>query len=95
MPKKHQGAPSDVIADAVLSDPQRTERRMRYEVKLKPGHPSGVYRRGGMQFHRTAPAFIEDRVEPFVSDPWLIVAAEPTEIEWEIDDEVPDPGQQP
>ena len=43
-----------------------------FEVKLKPGHPTGTYRRAGMEF--TPEPVKMDKVPAAVAkDPWLVV----------------------
>ena len=50
-----------------------------FEVRLKPGHPTGTYHRAGMTFP-SEPVKLE-KVPPAVAkDPWLIV----TEVKEEI-----------
>lgn len=65
-----------------------TERGMMYAVGLKPGHPTGLYRRAGGVFYRGSPTYVEFRLPALVNDPWLVVADEPVEIEWDKADEV-------
>lgn len=47
-----------------------------YEVKVKPGHPAGIFRRAGMTF-TAEPVKLDKVPEAVVKEPWLIV----TEIE--------------
>lgn len=50
----------------------------RYTVRLKPGHPTGVYRRAGLTFSATAPTLIDGEVPAAVAaDAWLLVRAIP------------------
>lgn len=85
MAKAKNGSPTEA------AEP-KTERRLMYEVRLKPGHPSGVYRRAGGVFHRGSPTYVEFPIPALVNDPWLIVAAEPVEIEWNKEEEVSEAG---
>lgn len=44
-----------------------------FEVRLKPGHPTGVYHRGGHIFSASAPTRMEQINKEIAKDPWLIV----------------------
>ena len=44
-----------------------------FEVKLKPGHPTGLYHRAGIEFSAGGPTFLEEVSEDLVRDRWLIV----------------------
>lgn len=44
-----------------------------YEIKLKPGHPTGTYHRAGMTF-TAEPVRMEKVPEAVAKDPWLIVS---------------------
>lgn len=44
-----------------------------YEVRLKPGHPTGVYHRAGLTFSRGEPTLLTEVSEAIKNDGWLIV----------------------
>ena len=44
-----------------------------FEVTLKPGHPTGSYRRAGIHFTASEPVVLETLPEAVEIDPWLIV----------------------
>ena len=47
---------------------------MKYRVSLRPGHPRGIYRRGGRAFTREPVSLTEDEItEEILNDPWLVV----------------------
>ncbi len=58
---------------------------MKISVKLKPGHPTGTYRRTGRVFSASAPTIVEaseltrEEAKALKNDPWLSIetAAEP------------------
>ncbi len=55
-----------------------------YRVTLKPGHPRGIYRRGGREFTREPVEIAaEEMTEEILNDPWLVAeeAEEPTAAE--------------
>jgi len=43
-----------------------------FEVRLKPGHPTGTYRRAGMEF-TAAPVKLGSVPAAVAKDPWLLV----------------------
>lgn len=45
-----------------------------FEVKLKPGHPTGTYHRGGCVFSANAPIRLEQINKEIAKDPWLVVS---------------------
>lgn len=57
-------------------DPQ--ERKIGYEVRLKPGHPSGMYHRAGLTFSASAPTRMDEVPAAVATDPWLIVSEVPS-----------------
>ena len=44
-----------------------------FEVRLKPGHPTGVYHRGGIEFTASAPVQLEKAPKAVREDSWLVV----------------------
>lgn len=44
-----------------------------YEVRLKPGHPTGTYHRGGEAFTKE-PILLEEVSDVIARDPWLLVS---------------------
>ena len=44
-----------------------------FEVTLKPGHPTGTYRRGGHVFHASQPTVLEKVPDAVKEDSWLVV----------------------
>ncbi len=44
-----------------------------FEVRLKPGHLTGLYRRGGKVFTKNEPVKMRTVPEIIAKDPWLIV----------------------
>ena len=44
-----------------------------FEVRLKPGHPTGIYHRAGIEFSASAPTVLEQVPKAVRKDPWLIV----------------------
>lgn len=50
---------------------------MSYSVVVKQGHPTGIYRRAGIEFHIKEPKMLSELPEAVASDPWLVV----TEVE--------------
>jgi len=44
-----------------------------FQVNLKPGHPTGVYHRAGLEFTASGPVELEEVPEAVRKDPWLIV----------------------
>ena len=69
----------------------KMESRLMYEARLKPGHPTGVYRRAGGIFYTTGGTFLEEVPPEIANDPWIIVSPDPVEIAWDPADEVPAP----
>lgn len=51
------------------------KKKIQYEVRLKPGHPSGVYHRAGLIFSASGPTLLDAVPEAVAIDPWLIVTA--------------------
>lgn len=45
-----------------------------YEIRLKPGHPTGVYHRAGIEFSISSPTFLEKVPDAVMKDFWLIVS---------------------
>lgn len=46
-----------------------------YEIRLKPGHPTGEYRRSGLTFTVTGVVRLDEVPDAVRDDPWLIVSA--------------------
>jgi len=44
-----------------------------FEVRVKPGHPSGTYRRAGKVFTTTAAVLLDEVPDVIRNDPWLVV----------------------
>jgi hypothetical protein len=44
-----------------------------FTVRLKPGHPTGVYHRAGIMFTATAPTVLDTVPVEVTYDPWLLV----------------------
>jgi hypothetical protein len=44
-----------------------------FKVTLKPGHPTGTYRRGGYFFHASEPTILESLPDAVADDPQLII----------------------
>jgi len=63
--------------------PEAGHKKSAFEVRLKPGHPTGVYRRAGLQFSASAPTILapEQMQGAITHDPWLIVTETEIEIE--------------
>lgn len=52
-----------------------------YEIRLKPGHPTGVYHRAGMIFHPIEPVMMEKVPDAVMNDAWLIVSEAPDQAD--------------
>lgn len=47
---------------------------MKYTVQVKPGHPTGVRRRSGMEFTSAPIGVAKNKMTPeILDDPWLVV----------------------
>jgi hypothetical protein len=46
----------------------------RYEIRLKPGHPTGIYHRAGLEFSASTPTYLEEVPDAVANDAWLIVS---------------------
>lgn len=53
-----------------------------FKVTLKRGHPTGTYRRAGIEFTSSAPVILPEVPEAVAKDSWLTV----TEVESDEDD---------
>lgn len=45
----------------------------RFAVRVRTGHPTGVYRRAGMQFSGFADVFMDEVPDAIKNDDWLVV----------------------
>lgn len=45
-----------------------------FKVALRTGHPTGIYRRAGIEFSASAPTRLEEVPEAVARDPWLLVS---------------------
>ena len=52
-----------------------------YEIRLKPGHPTGVYHRAGIEFSISSPTFLEKVPDAVMNDAWLIVSEAPDQAD--------------
>lgn len=59
--------PLDAENDPKVAPPPPTL----YAIRLKPGHPTGVYHRAGLAFSASSPTYLETVPAAVANDPWL------------------------